>query len=76
MPRGSRSAMLPNDRRVALGEGTGPGNRVGRPREDGALKRRVVVTGIGVVSALAIGTRGTWEALVAGETGHQAHHAL
>lgn len=38
-------------------------------REDGALKRRVAVTGIGVVSALAIGTRGTWEALVAGEAG-------
>jgi len=33
------------------------------------LKRRVAVTGIGVVSALAIGTRGNWEALVAGEAG-------
>ena len=33
------------------------------------MKRRVAVTGIGVVSALAIGTRETWEALVAGEPG-------
>ena len=33
------------------------------------MKRRVAVTGIGVVSALAIGTRENWEALVAGEAG-------
>ena len=38
-------------------------------REDGALKRRVAVTGIGLVSALAIGTRENWEALVSGEAG-------
>ena len=33
------------------------------------MKRRVAITGIGVVSALAIGTRENWEALVAGEPG-------
>ena len=33
------------------------------------MKRRVAVTGIGVVSALAIGTRENWDALVAGVGG-------
>ncbi len=33
------------------------------------MTRRVVVTGVGLVSALGIGTAATWEALCAGESG-------
>ncbi len=33
------------------------------------MKRRVVVTGIGLVSALGIGTDETWQALIAGQSG-------
>ena len=33
------------------------------------MNRRVVVTGIGLVSSLGIGTEATWEALCAGRSG-------
>src|SRR5687768_18494870 len=33
------------------------------------LKRRVVVTGVGIVSPLGIGTEANWEALCAGQSG-------
>ena len=33
------------------------------------MKRRVVITGLGLITPLAIGTRETWEALCAGRSG-------
>ncbi|HCE01797.1 MAG TPA: beta-ketoacyl-[acyl-carrier-protein] synthase II, partial [Acidobacteria bacterium] len=36
------------------------------------MSRRVVVTGVGLVSSLGIGTVPTWEALCAGQSGIRA----
>ena len=33
------------------------------------MPRRVVVTGLGLISPLGIGTKATWEGLVAGRSG-------
>ena len=35
----------------------------------GLVKRRVVITGLGLITPLAIGTKETWEALCAGRSG-------
>ena len=40
------------------------------------MSRRVVVTGVGLVSPLGIGTEANWEALCAGASGIGPHHAV
>ena len=40
------------------------------------LSRRVVVTGVGLVSSLGIGTEETWQAVRAGRQRHHAHRAV
>ena len=40
------------------------------------MTRRVVVTGVGLISPVGIGTEANWEALLAGAVRHRADHAL
>ena len=40
------------------------------------MSRRVVVTGVGLLSLVGIGTEATWQGVLAGKSGIGPHHGL